>query len=668
MAALGLLCFSELAFSTPAPTGVAPSPIQNYCPVVVVNHTQLDSSEVYIVATALDPNGLPCFLVPNASTGICSYVYPNADGSNSSVASSVTLSELPKATGTGLTPAYLIYLPINSSARAYFSVKNPMYLSTTYSAAKGLLAINSPSPTTLNDPNMYTFYQDFEFGVNESAVNSSTDIFINVSFVDYVCLPYRLSANSYQGLPVDPTITTSACTPSGIPAGTTQTSIMSAMTSVLNTYPDSWAYLPYYFYPTPYVNSNNASIIRILAAKNSASLPTGRLFNGGPTIENFPTDYLTNSATGPIATQSYMESVYQYYLPTKNTPLYSVITPAGGDILYKIVSNAGVDGELDFTAYETDGVTPIPADDTTVNLNTILLTDFLSGNITFTNGFANDTPIGAELGKLLSSLFTIGQLPFTNYVTTASTPFYNATSNVPFGYINLPYFSDPPTFTSGGPWFNLYDQALHAKELGASATNLPKNPTLGLGYGFDYDDLLNMSGIINGLVIQDQYGNPSQTSGAANPYIVMVLENLTGSTIPDLADTNHYLVTIGPAPSGATVVFTYQSGSTSALVGGNATAFTLFGGNPITGGSDDYLHATFTFNGVNYAFNVNLLGQLVTPTTGGTYSASNPTFSAADLQYQGNFTFTVTGTGTGTVGNPINITINFNSSPPPWQG
>lgn len=658
------LCFFGVGFTNES---IAPAPLQNYCPVVIVNHTKQDPAEVFVVATALDPNGLPCFLVPNSATGICAYEYPDADGSNGSVANSVALSELPEATGTGLTPAYLIYLPINSSARAYFSIKNPMYLSTTYSAAKGLLAINSPSPTTLNDPNIYTLYQDFEFGVNKSAVNSSTNIFINVSFVDYLCLPYRLSANSYQGLPVDPTITTGASS-SGIPAGTTRASIMSAITGTLNTYPTTWAYLPYYFYPDPYTSSDNASIIRILAAKNSTALPTGRVFNGGQTLNYFPSDYLTNSATGPIASQSYMKSVYMYYLATQNPPLYAVITPAAGQILYQIVSDSTTDGQLNFTAYTTGGLTtPIPADDTYVDLYTISLADFLSGNITF-NGFANDTPIGAELGKLLSALFTIGQLPFTNAVTTATNPFYNAGDNVPFGYINLPYFSDPPTFTSGGPWFNLYDQALHLKELGASATTLPKNPTLGLGYAFDYDDLLEMDGTIPGLIIQDQYGNPSEITGASNPYIVMVLESLTGSTIPDLTDTNYYTVTVGSAPSGATVVFTRNGGSTTALVGANATPFTLNAGTPITGGSEDYLHATFTFNDVNYVFNVNLKGQVVTPTTGGTYSTGTPTFSAADVQYQGNFTFTVTGSGTGTSDNPILITINFNSSPPPWQG
>jgi len=658
------LCFLGLGTHLFAGSAVAPAPLQDYCPVVIVNHTKQDPSELFLVATALDPNGVPCFLVPDPSTGICSYQYPNPNGSNGSVPNSVALDSLPLASGTGLTPAYLLYLPLNSSARAYFSVKNPLFLGTTYSAAKGMLAINSPSITSLNDPNIYTLYQDFEFGVNQSAVNSSTNIFINVSFVDYFCIPYRLSANSYTGAAVDPTITG---TSSGLPSGTTRASVISNLQSGLNTYSSSWAYLPFNYYPNPYTSSQSAGPIRILAAKNSTGLSSGRLFNGGLGAYNyFPTDYLQNTSTGPSAGNSYMDTVYNYYL--SNAPLWAIITPATGYILYKMVSDSTTQGQLNFFAYTPDGSSAIPADDTNVNLNQIGLADFLSGNITFAGGFGNDTPIGAELGKLLSSLFTIGQLPFTQYATSQSSPFYNSGNllidDQSEGYITLSYFSNPSGI-SGGPWYNLYDAIIHPQELGAGA--LPKNPSLGLGYAFDYDDLLQMDGTISGITIQDAYGNPSQVAGAAKPYIVMVLENLEGTVIPDLSDSYYYNVTIGAAPDGASVTFTYSGGSTAAPLTGTAASFLLNGGAPISSGSSDYLHATFSYAGINYVFNVNLLGQVVIPTTGGTYSTSAPTFSAADVQYAENFTFQVNG-GSGTLADPINITINFNSAPPPWQG
>jgi hypothetical protein len=664
-ALLGSLIFCGLE-------AVAPSPLQNYCPVVIVNNTTIDPSQVYLVATALDQNGIPCFLTPNTSTGICSYEYPNADCTNGSVASSVALEQLPLATGTGISgTAYLIYLPINTSARAYFSINNPMHLSTTYSASRGLLAINSPSIISLNDPNYYTLYQDFEFGLDESSTNSSTNMYINLSWVDYFCLPMKLYANSYLGQGSDPTINNSVSGISGMPSGSTQTSIMTTTMNTLNSYPTTWAYLPVSYYPNPYTSTTSSGYIRILAPKNSTDLSTGRLFSGGPVTYNyFPTNYVNNSSAGPVSGQSYMEALYNYYLPGTHSPLYAIITPTGGNLLYKVYSDSGNAGRLLFDAYEPGGSTAIPADNTYLDLYTLPLDQLFSGGIDFANGFANDTPIGAELGKLVSALFSIGQLPFTASSTSATSPFYNAgdytIGNKHYGYINLSYFSNPPSYT-GGPWYNLYDKALHLQMVGTQT--LAKNPTLGMAYAYDYDDLLLMSGIINGLAIQDQYGNPSQATGAVNPYIVIELESLAGSTIPTLEDPYYYNVTIGPAANGATVVFTYNGGSTNAPVSGNATPFALHGGTPISGGSSDYLHATFTFDGIEYVFNVNLVGQIVTPIVGGTYSTEFPTFSAADVQYQGNFTFDVTGGGNGSSpGAAIEITINFNSSPPPWPG
>ena len=112
---------------------IAPEPLQNHCPVVVVNNTTLSADEVYFVSNGLDNDSTPCFFVPD-SLGVCPYVYPQPDGSSGSASSSRKLSELPLATDTGISgDAYLIYLPINVSTRAYFSIKTPMYLSTTFS-------------------------------------------------------------------------------------------------------------------------------------------------------------------------------------------------------------------------------------------------------------------------------------------------------------------------------------------------------------------------------------------------------------------------------------------------------------------------------------------------------------------------------------------------------
>ncbi len=671
MTALGLLCFSALPAFAPGATQttLAPVPLQNCVPLVVVNQTLQPSSEVYVVLTALDPNGTPCFLKPSTGTGICTYQYPNADGTNGSVPNSVALSELPKASGTGQDRAYLIYLPINSSARSYFSVHSPMYLSTTYNPGTGLLAINAPACNSLNDPNIYTVYQDFEFGVNLSNNNMSTDVFMNISYVDFCSMPYSLHANSYQGKQIDPTI---ANTSSGMPVGTTQTSMINTLTTALNgpsnQYANTWGLLPFSVYPNPYTSATGGQVLRILAAKNSTAW--GRTFQGGAiSTPSFPGNYLTDNSVGPsLGGNNYMQNVYQHYLTNE---LWTMVTPAAGLVLYKVSSDTSTPGQLDFEAYTPDG-TRNSANDTNVNLYTVSLVDFLSGSITFANGFANDTPIGAELGKLLAGLFDIQCLPLLT-PTSQTAPFYNAFNYVADkvsygGYKNLKYFSKPPIYTNQ-PGFNLYDEVIHPLELDAGT--LTNNPLLGVGYAFDYDDLLGMDGTIPGLTIQDQYGNPSLVKNAEKPYVVLQLGAI--DYIPDLSDTNHYQVTVGAAPNGSEVVFSYSNGTSVQTTTASTTTdttipTTIYGGYPIASGASDYLHATFTYGGISYVFNINLKGQVVIPTTGGTYSTDYPTFSGADQQYQSNFTFSVTGSGTGTLTSPIHITINFTSAPPGWAG
>ena len=191
-----------------------PAPIQDHCPVVIVNKTGLPANEVFFVSNGLDTAGTPCFLVPNES-GICKCVYPQPDGSISSANSSRTLDQLPLATGTSIQgDTYLCYLPANTSTRAYFSIKAPMYLSTTPSPSIGKLAINSPSVISLSDPNYYTLYQDFEFSFITNQ-DLSHNLYLNLSWVDYFCLPMQLYANNY---PDNTPIHSAICAPSGFPS------------------------------------------------------------------------------------------------------------------------------------------------------------------------------------------------------------------------------------------------------------------------------------------------------------------------------------------------------------------------------------------------------------------------------------------------------------------
>ncbi len=213
---MGLLLFSSLY-------AAAPAPLQNYCPVVVVNSTTLPANQLYFVAHGNDPDGIPCFLVPD-SNGVCQYAYPTPEGSPSSAGSSKTLSQLPVATGTSQTnPAYLVYMPINSASRAYFSVNKPMYLATALNPALGVLGVSDSSVTSLTDPNYYTLYQDMEFGLVPSTTSSQSLLYLNLSYVDYFCLPMQLTTFSY---PSNAPIINSVSTPSGFPTTAAMASIL----------------------------------------------------------------------------------------------------------------------------------------------------------------------------------------------------------------------------------------------------------------------------------------------------------------------------------------------------------------------------------------------------------------------------------------------------------
>jgi len=665
----GLLLFIPFCL-----TGLDPAPVQNYCPVVIVNRTGQMSSQIYLVIHGNDNSGLPCFLVPNAVTGLCGYVYPTPAGANGSAASSVLLSNLPAATNTGIAdPAFLIYLPFNSSSRAYFSINQPMYLATEFNPATGVFGIDDASVTTLTDPNFYTLYQDIEFGLNNIVTNSSSQLFLNLSWVDYFCLPMQFSASSYSSTPphatpinvmptpADPNV------PTAIPSGTsgTRESIISTTNTNLargdvthTTYP-AWSTLGIHFYPNPYTDKPPAvtpSYLRILAAKNSVDFGTsGTKFNGAADPQLFfPSDYVTNTTYGPVTGQSFYQTVYQYY---QSNSLFARIFPAGvsATTIYQINSSP-TNLVLQFTDLSGAGQS------CTLNLSSLSMSQLLSGatwpflppstSVAYTN----------ELSKLISALFTAGQFPLMTATSQAS-PFVNNNNAIPanpppppgFNYLSFTYFKNPTNYLHG-PWYNLYDQVLHPQMIDTGV--LPLNPTFGQGYAYDFDDLLGLSGLISGLPIQDQYGCPTDESYGENPYIIVSLETIDGA-IPNIGnDIYQFQTTVAPAPNGVTVTFLYYLSSTGSL----QTTMAPIAGNTSLG--NVYVDSThpfrirFSFDSIDYTYNVNLLRQIVTPIS------TTSSFSKIDLYFQNSVTFTING---GTQANPT-FFIQYTSSPPPWPG
>ncbi len=641
-----IIVFLVAIFTTQFLLAVPPAPLQNYCPVVLVNNSTLNANQIYFVAHGNDPNGFPCFLVPDAN-GVCQFSYPTADGTPSSALVSKTLDQLPIATDIPplINEAYLVYLPVNSSSRAYLSIDLPIYLGTSINPALGVMGIMDASVTSRTDPNFYTLYQDFEFDLDDSVSNSEKKLYLNLSWVDYFCLPMQLHTYSY---PSNKQISMDGTYESGTDSKLTREDIITQMNSGLTAgqaYP-SWGYLDVPFYDNPYTDSTPASCVRILAAKNSIDLEKSPQFQGGQTPPNFfPLTYSTDANNGPQTGKSFYEAVYNYYL---SNIFYAKVIPAGHlkEEVYTITSVSGSPLVLSFVAANVKNHTL----DVTLDLNDLAFDQMLSGSVW---PFQPTTVLAAytnELSKLISALFTIGQLPYTASTTSPENPFVNNND----GYKAITYFKNPPNY-SNGPWYNLFDIELHKLEI--SKEKVPKNATLGLGYGYDFDDLLNMSGIINGIDIQDTLGNPSPTTDASEPYLIITLESLSGTTIPNLAANNQaYNVTMGPAASGVDVSFTYYDGSITQTTNASLTVNTDLGSVQVD--ENNPFVIKFTFDSADYEYHINIQNQVVLPST------VTSTYSAADQHFLNSIVFEKT---LGTQSNP-EFTITYNSSPPPWAG
>ena len=93
------------------------------------------------------------------------------------------------------------------------------------------------------------------------------------------------------------------------------------------------------------------------------------------------------------------------------------------------------------------------------------------------------------------------------------------------------YFSSPDGF-SDGPWYNLYEKVIHPF--------LVQTDGFGLGYGYDYDDLLGLAGLLHVNVQNDDVLNKDQ------PYTVLSIGPID-TPIPDPTfDFGPYTLKIGP--------------------------------------------------------------------------------------------------------------------------
>ena len=678
-----------------------PPPLQNFAPIVLDNQSGVADSEVYFLAHGLDPCGLPCYLVPDGM-GVCDYVYPNASGLPSSASSMVSkkLTNLPAA--DGYPNGRVVYLPINSSSRAYLSVYNPMYLPTAYNPAptRKVLDILDASVTTLRDANYYTLYQDFEFGLVSLITDYNiipyrrtygTQLYLNLSWVDFFALPMQLDVCTYPS----GTVLNGQYTPSsGFDPSTSRETIIANMIAEFGTSSASnpWPYLSIPLYANPYTSPPTPipAYVRVLAAKNSIDLGIGSTFvgaNSNIAQKFFPDDYINNVIYGPSGT-TYVTSVYNYFL---NNMFNCIIHPAnpspGTTYNYQVTSVSGPP-YFNLKFHPTPSPTPlpgypIPADVYLslqyiypTNQNGLTTEELLSGSVWPFTSMPNGGLAGAdqksftdELSKMVSSLFTIGQFPLLlNYTH-------------PFDVIDSGYGAIlPPTpggnsyFLTGtgsfdkGPWFNLYNKAIHEQQINKTFSHKPKNiPSYGLGYGYDYDDLLNIAGLIQP-IIQDPYGNPEP----GNPYVVITLGSLAGTPVINVNNDKYttfstgisgyekipYQIQIGALSAGSETVVTFKWYDNT-LTTQHMTLAPVSGQVELTNLTADPMHpfqVEFNFNGDIRTYNINALRQATLP------SDPSNSYSTIDQTYITGIVFQLLGMM------PQYLLIQINSTNPPWPG
>jgi len=338
------------------------------------------------------------FLQPNLSTGICSLVSANTNNS-ADPSISVRLSQLPSA-GTN---AYFLYFPLLNSQRCYLSIGSPLYMKTSGGN------IDDPSQSSVQDPNYYVLYQNFESTL--TVTDSGTyELYANVTNVDFFSLPFTLGSYSYPSGTLYPTLDN--LTQVGFPPTLGRTSILSSIATGLATDPSSpqqWPRCVIPFYTNPYAVSSPLTDLRVLAAKLDINLGTTSVqFVGGANTQLFfdPT-YIQNSSKGPVAMQSYVTALWNYYMMnTLQITVYPGDPPPTATYTMSSIGSM-MNPILRFTTSTMGATSPID-----LPLQYLTTEALLSGDV----GLWVFTPSGTgpyqtEISKAISALFTAGLLP-----------------------------------------------------------------------------------------------------------------------------------------------------------------------------------------------------------------------------------------------------------------
>ena len=507
----------------PPPAPIPPSPMLNYAPILIVNNTGISPDRIYFLGTGTDiANTSAHFLVPNLTTGVCSYALPSTSNSADSNIS-VKLSDLPSS-GTN---TYLIYLPQQIAGRCYLSIDYPLYLKTSNTT------ISPPVENDPRDPNFYTLYQNFEL-----TLDANYNLYSNISNVDYYSLPMGLA--SFTSPSGNPYPTVGGLTASGFSETTSRQSVLTTVTSGLITndasQPKQWYKLTVPYYTNPYTQINPATTLRILSAKNSITFATNNFVGGLVSQKAFNPNYLQSTSSGPSSGNSYMQDLGTFY---QTGSLQFSVFPAGQpEATYTMT--ALNENTLHLVANSGTGATNL-----NLNLNNLTTLDLLGGDVGAWNASGVFDPPGVtvwntEIAKLLSALFSIGQLPDNKASSSNELPQPVLSEESYFINYRNTYFTNPifsgSTNPSHGPWYNLFDSLMHPLMVQTSG--------YGLGYAYDYDDLIGLGGEMQVVI---------QTIGTLNPAYPYfeVLAGPVDTVIPNPQSSyGPYSLTINPLAAG----------------------------------------------------------------------------------------------------------------------
>lgn len=431
-------------------------PSGNYLPVTLVNNSKIVSDDnVYILVKGIDPTtNRDCYLSFDAATGKGSYA--DVATGTSSFPFSYKLSQLPTG-GNGR----LIYFPPVNSGRIYISMAAPLNLHVDGNTQK----IADPDFLNVTDPSYSMFYDKVEF-----TYQNPGGVFMNLTAVDFFCLPVLLELHSNSGVQT-----------SGFSQA--RSNIFSTVRNVFaqndKTPGKIWNHLI-----VPYKDPTTQTVtgdLRILA--------TGKAMSVNPNI--FDSNYLNNDSYG----FNWVNNVWGGYYRNHTLSVDATELQAPNNKIFTgQVNNAN---QFVFTGA---GGSPT----VTINLPSNSTPFFAAAGGSF--DAPNNTP-QAIIIRELTAAFASGMIPADPSVVLSRNYFLNNTAKF---YTTNPLL--PGAGQTTGPWYDLYSKALHS-----FGNHI---------YTFAYDDALGIDGTTAAgsndnpsavLTIGDLTGTPIPNSGPIPP-------------------------------------------------------------------------------------------------------------------------------------------------------